>query len=121
MGLGRGISGYALHTVPIALYSFHLNEGDFEKAMTDVLNCGGDTDTTGAICGALAALRADIPPDWIAGIADWPISTASLRRLAQSLEHGNKAGSGVCWPALPARNLLLWCIVLTHAVRRIIP
>jgi ADP-ribosyl-[dinitrogen reductase] hydrolase len=120
MGLDRGISGYALHTVPIALYSFHLNEGDFEKSLADVFSCGGDTDTTGAICGALAALRSDIPADWIDGIADWPLSAASLRRLAHSLEADQGTGSVICWPALPVKNVLLWCIVLAHAVRRIV-
>jgi ADP-ribosyl-[dinitrogen reductase] hydrolase len=54
LGLEDGITGYAYHTVPVALYAFLRNPKSFELALKSALDCGGDTDTVGAITGALA-------------------------------------------------------------------
>ena len=64
LGLGRGVSGYAYHTVPVALYAWLRHPSDFRAALESALNCGGDTDSVGAIVGALCGARqgaADIP------------------------------------------------------------
>jgi ADP-ribosyl-[dinitrogen reductase] hydrolase len=53
LGLERGVTGYAFHTVPVAIYAWLRHRDDFQKAMTETLPCGGDTDTVGAIVGAL--------------------------------------------------------------------
>jgi ADP-ribosyl-[dinitrogen reductase] hydrolase len=48
MNLSRGVTGYAFHTVPVAIYSWLRHPSDFRTALVSVLACGGDTDTAGA-------------------------------------------------------------------------
>lgn len=125
LGLSKGVTGYAYHTVPIALYAWLHHRGDFRSSLEAVLNCGGDTDTVGAITGALAALSSPIPSEWTAAICDFPISAAYLRDLAQALEMAQQGGGRPVppfhWFALPLRNLIFLTIVLAHALRRFIP
>jgi ADP-ribosylglycohydrolase len=128
MGLSKGVSGYIYHSVPIAIYSWLIHYGDFRATLESALNCGGDTDTVGAIAGALAGsvAEAGIPVDWIDGILDWPVTTRSLRRLAANLvEH--QAGKAPIkkidhlWLAAVPRNILLLILVLAHGIRRLAP
>ncbi len=54
-----------------ATYYHLLNTQGFEEALVRVVSAGGDTDTNGAICGALLGAYyglADIPARWIAAI-----------------------------------------------------
>ncbi|MEE8471477.1 MAG: ADP-ribosylglycohydrolase family protein [Dehalococcoidia bacterium] len=46
-------SAYVLDTLQAALWCF-LNTSSFEDALVTAVNLGGDTDTVGAVCGALA-------------------------------------------------------------------
>lgn len=55
IGAENGVSGYVYRTVPAALYIWYCNYYfSFEEYMLEVITCGGDTDTVGAIVGALA-------------------------------------------------------------------
>jgi ADP-ribosyl-[dinitrogen reductase] hydrolase len=129
LGLARGVSGYIYHTVPVVAYAWFRHCGDFRQTLTTVLDCGGDTDTTGAIVGALAGAtvgEAGIPAEWRAGIADWPRSLRLLRTLADRLEAvitTGQAGAPVryFWAAIPLRNLIFLLIVLAHGFRRLLP
>jgi ADP-ribosylglycohydrolase len=81
MGLEKGVSGYAWHSVPVALYAWLRHPDDFAAALTSALDCGGDTDTVGAIVGGIAGARvgvAAIPAAGREGIVDWPINVAVL-------------------------------------------
>ena len=64
--LGNGIE--AFNSVPTAIYSFLANYKSFEDAVTYAVNLGGDTDTlgamTGAISGAYHGFEA-IPKRWL--------------------------------------------------------
>lgn len=52
---GKGvISGYTIPTVLCALYTFLLTPNDYIKSIEEVIRGAGDTDTTGAICGAIS-------------------------------------------------------------------
>jgi len=129
IGAEQGVSGYIYQTVPVVLYAWYRHFNDFEKTLTAVLNCGGDTDTTGAIAGALAGAVVGakaIPGDWIDDITDWPFSVNHIRRTADRL--ANKAAGADAseslhyfWPGVPLRNLFFLLIVLLHGFRRLLP
>lgn len=129
LGLEAGVSGYVHHTVPVALYAWWRHHGDFAATVTAALDCGGDTDTVGAIAGALAGAvtgEAGIPRDWVDGIAEFPRSTAVLRAVADRLAcaPSDRAAAGpvsYAWPLLPARNALFLGVVLLHGLRRLLP
>lgn len=129
LGLGNGITGYIYHTAPMAAYAWFRHADDYPQALTAVLNCGGDTDTVGAITGALAGATVGeegIPLAWRTGVIDWPRSLAMLRTLAERLVAVQTTGQPAAavryfWPAIPLRNLLFLLIILAHGLRRLLP
>jgi ADP-ribosylglycohydrolase len=129
LGLSNGVSGYAYHTVPVALYAWLRHFGNFEHTLSAVLGCGGDTDTTGAIAGALAGAQVGergIPRGWLEGLLDWPRGRTLLATLADRLAAASQrreAGAPVryFWPALPVRNAFFLTVVLLHGLRRLAP
>lgn len=129
LGLSGGVTGYVYHTVPVAVYAWLRHYGDFRASLEAALDCGGDTDTVGAIVGALAGGTAGaggIPEDWIAGIIDLPRSVGLLRnvafRLGQQKREGQPLGQvRYFWPAVLPRNLLFLIVVLLHGFRRLAP
>jgi ADP-ribosyl-[dinitrogen reductase] hydrolase len=129
LGLERGVGGYVYHTVPVALFAWHRHYGDFAATLTAVLDCGGDTDTVGAIAGALAGAvvgEAGIPRPWLEGLRDWPRSVPLLRRVAERLAQVAADGRPrpplrYCLAAVPVRNLLFLALVLGHGLRRLLP
>ena len=129
LGLKRGITGYALHTVPIAVYGWLRHPGDFEGALRSVLECGGDTDTVGAIVGALAGAevgKGGIPDRWLNRIMEWPRSMAWLQLVADRLGSVRRAKAGepalgCFWPGVLLRNVFFLVVVLVHGLRRVAP
>jgi ADP-ribosyl-[dinitrogen reductase] hydrolase len=76
-------SGYVVDTVQSSLY-YSLNADTFEDAVVDAVNAGGDTDTVGAVTGAVAGARfgaSDIPERWTDEIGE----TTDIQELAQGL------------------------------------
>jgi ADP-ribosylglycohydrolase len=128
-GLERGVSGYSLHVVPVALFAWLRHEGDFRCALTAALDCGGDTDTVGATLGALCGASAgpeSIPGEWIDSLAERPRSVTFIRALGQRLADQKEAGQSLgelhyFWPALIPRNLLFIVVILAHGFRRLLP
>jgi ADP-ribosylglycohydrolase len=132
LGLARGVTGYTLHTVPVALYAWLRHPEDFRAALEAVILLGGDTDSTGALVGALAGATVGprgIPEEWVSGLVEWPRSVAWLERLAGRLsarfsamgEPRNLGPQPLFWPGLLLRNLVFLLIVLGHGFRRLIP
>lgn len=129
LGLSLGVTGYVFHTVPVAIYAWWRHRGDFRGALEAALNCGGDTDTVGAITAALAGAdvgESAIPDDLIAGITDWPRSPSWLRRAADKLSRQATTSQPLgavplFWPALPLRNLSFLIVVLIHGFGRLFP
>lgn len=129
LGLRTGVSGYILHTVPVTLQAWLRHPDDFRGAITAVVRCGGDTDTTAAILGGILGAglgEAGLPADWLEGIVEWPRSPAwmarTARRLGAVLREGRPiAPEPVPWGAVLPRNLLFTVVVLIHGFRRLLP
>ncbi|MBL9133741.1 MAG: ADP-ribosylglycohydrolase family protein [Verrucomicrobiaceae bacterium] len=124
LGCGYGVSGFAPHTVAVALFAWLRHRDDFEAAVRSVIECGGDTDTvaaiTGGICGAEVG-EAGIPSVWIADICDWPRSVAHIREVAAAMADSSKPMPCVFWPLALLRNVVFLAIVLLHGFRRLLP
>lgn len=129
LGLTQGVTGYAYHTVPVALYAFLRHSDDFRGALESVLNCGGDTDTVGAITGALCGIRVGergIPQEWLREFWDWPRSRNVLLRVGKCLAEQKALGGQngpvrYFWPGLLLRNAAFAVTVLAHGFRRLLP
>ncbi|MEC5125372.1 ADP-ribosylglycohydrolase family protein [Verrucomicrobiales bacterium BCK34] len=122
----RGISGFAPRTVSTALFAWFRHRGDFEKMISELLSCGGDTDTVAAIAGGIAGAdcgERGIPAEWINGICDWPRSIPYIRKVADKFAANPTPPPlpKLFWPAIPLRNLFFLCVVLCHGLRRLLP
>jgi ADP-ribosylglycohydrolase len=129
VGLEKGITGYSLHVVSVAVYAWLRHPRDFRAAMINTLGCGGDTDTVGAILGALIGAtvgKRGIPTDWLDNICDWPRSTSFIERVAASMAEqmgtqNSRRPIPYFWPGLIPRNILFLVVVLLHGFRRLLP
>ncbi len=89
---------FAPASVATAIY-LALAVADFEGAVTEAVNLGGDADTVGAITGALSGARwgvSAIPQRWLDGLEN----RTGIAARADALAGGNKGGGG--WEELPA-------------------
>lgn len=125
LGLGKGVTGYVMHTVPVAIHAWFSHPQDLPGALTAVIACGGDTDTTAAITGGIVGARvgrAGIPEAWAEGLCDWPLNAAALEGLASRLAAGSASARRLprIFPLLWPRNLLFLGIVLCHGLRRLL-
>jgi ADP-ribosylglycohydrolase len=129
LGLDKGVSGYMYHTVPVAIFAWLRHMHSFREAVGNVILLGGDTDTTGAIVGALAGATlgaSAIPEVWLGKIFEWPRSVKWMRRLSARLStrfsNAEEARPvRLFWPGLFPRNLLYMPVVLAHGFRRLLP
>ncbi|MFW6106875.1 MAG: ADP-ribosylglycohydrolase family protein, partial [bacterium] len=129
LGLNRGVTGYTYHTVPVVIHAWLSSPHDFRQAVTTIIECGGDADTTAAIVGGIAGAgvgKDGIPGEWLDGIWEWPRSVGWMQRLgetlADSLDGDDSAKSLTINPiAVVLRNLLFIVVVLFHGFRRIAP
>jgi poly(ADP-ribose) glycohydrolase ARH3 len=84
--LGHGIA--ALEAVPAALYAFLSHPASFEEAVVYAIGLGGDTDTIGAMAGALSGAyhgAAQIPARWLDALEDGKYGKTYIMDLAQEL------------------------------------
>jgi ADP-ribosylglycohydrolase len=124
LGCPDYVTGFAFHSVPVALYAWLRHRGDPTMCIGSVLRCGGDTDTIGAIAGALLGAEGGcsvFPPAWQGRIADWPLSCSRLRAAGSALASGSSVPVGWWWPFLPIRNVVFIIIILMHGFRRLLP
>jgi poly(ADP-ribose) glycohydrolase ARH3 len=83
--LGNRPTGH--QSVPAAIYSAAAHES-VEVAITFAVRCGGDTDTLGAMSGAVAAARTGasaIPSHWLDALEEGPKGRSHVERLADRL------------------------------------
>jgi ADP-ribosylglycohydrolase len=127
--LGRGVSGYMYHTIPVVIHAWLSQPTDFRTAIQTVIQCGGDTDTTAAILGGILGAGQGIegiPDDWLAGLCEWPRTRRWMEQLGACLA-AKLAGESV--DRMPRvfflsqwlRNLFFFLIVLAHVARRALP
>ncbi|YCM46198.1 ADP-ribosylglycohydrolase family protein [Verrucomicrobiaceae bacterium 227] len=121
----KGISGYLYQTVPAVILAGLRNEWDFKPTITELIEAGGDTDTTAAIAGALCGAfegPQSIPSPWISGIKEWPTKVSRLSSLANALHQRTPHHIRPRWsPLLVIRNMTFLIIVLIHAFGRLLP
>ena len=124
LGCPEFVSGYAYHSVPIALYAWLRHRHDPHGCLAAILACGGDTDTIGAMAGALLGIDdgpQGLPPDFVEGILEWPLAIHRLKDLGTRL--GSDCHRPVPWNWMfqPLRNVLFLFVVLAHGFRRLLP
>lgn len=129
LGIRQGVSGYVYQTAPAAIHVWLSFPNDYRCAVQTMIRCGGDADTTAAIVGGMVGARtgtAGIPPEWIAGLRDWPRTTEWLGRLGATLADCVASGRPCqppelsWWQELP-RNLAFLALVIGYGFRRLLP
>ena len=84
--------GYTIKAMQVGLWVF-INAADFESALLEVVNAGGDTDTNGAVAGAVLGARfgaGAIPARWLDQLFDGTEMESLADRL---LDIGERAGA----------------------------
>jgi ADP-ribosylglycohydrolase len=117
-----GSSGYVVHSVAIAVFTFLRFGHDPGLAIAETVRAGGDTDSNAAIVGAWTGAlhgQSALPSHLIADLHDGPFGPAHLRALAADLESARRgevgSRAGYSWLGALARNLALYPVVLVHA------
>jgi len=129
IGCSRGVSGFVLHTVPVALQAWMRHSQDYATAVQGVIACGGDADSTAAITGALVGTTVGppgIPQVWLNQFCEWPGTVRWMEALGQQLSDTLRNGErqrplSLSTPAILGRNALFLAVVLTHGFRRLLP
>lgn len=135
LGCGHGVSGFVMHTVPVALHAWMRDPHDWHRAIQSVLRCGGDTDTVAAITGAVvgaAVGEAGLPAEGLSKIGEWPRSVRWQRELAHCVAEAWPAPNSDAPPkrirplplplwGLMMRNGFFFWLVLAHGLRRLLP
>ncbi len=120
-GFERGVSGFIVHTLPAVVYCIRKHD-DARGAIEAAVRLGGDTDTTGAIVGAIVGARhgaAALPSAWIDGLSDWPLTVLQLRRLGQALADGTPPPAQRWLAAIP-RNIAFTLLLFGHVGLRVL-
>ena len=128
-GWGRGVTGYVYQSVPVALHAWLSHQDDLTLALEQVILCGGDTDTTGAMVGGIVGScvgEGGISADLLDNIREWPQSISWMRRLgkqlSESIEMNERQKPLKTWfPAILLRNCFFLIVVLFHGFRRLFP
>ena len=75
-------------SVPLAIYCFLHHPDDFRDAAVTAVNMGGDTDTIGAMTGAISGARLGwetIPPDWLNALENGDAGRDYVAQLGRDL------------------------------------
>ncbi len=83
-----GVGFTAPDSVPTAIFSFLIHHSSFEDAVVFAVNLGGDADTIGAMCGAVAGAYLGIeaiPDRWLDALEDGVKGRTYVSSLADRL------------------------------------
>ena len=118
-----GNTGFVVSSVPLATFCFLRYATDPERAFSEAVLAGGDTDTNAAIVGGwLGALHGErrLPVRLVEDLCEGPFGKTHLRALAADLvaaRNGAPPTARYSWAAAIARNLLLFPVVMSHGLR----
>ncbi|HHV30514.1 ADP-ribosylglycohydrolase family protein [Acetivibrio mesophilus] len=129
LGLKNGVSGYIYHTVPVVIHAWLSYKGNFRKSIIEMIECGGDTDTTAAILGGIlgaSATVAGIPEELQENIYLFPYSKKYIENISHALAYKNKRTSEIqvkepFWGLSLIRNLIFIPVIAFHVIRRMLP
>lgn len=129
LNCAKGVSGYMYHSVPAVLHAWFSHPRDYSRAVTSIVRCGGDTDTTAAMLGAVVGAgvgRSGIPQKWIDDLVEWPRTVSWMEGLALNAARSAQNGTpGAAHPlsivGLAVRNAGFFVLVLMHGLRRLLP
>lgn len=128
-GWRRGVSGYIVHTTAVALHAWLRFPDEFVEAVSALIRCGGDTDSTAALLGIWMGAhrgRRVAPDALLARLKDPLARPDTLHMLATATAHAVQSATpqAVRRPLYPlrlGRNLLFLGLVIAHLGRRALP
>ena len=128
-GCDNGVSGYIYHSVPAVLHAWQTYPDDFANALKTIIRCGGDTDTTAAMLGAIVGARVGkqgIPQAWLNNLIEWPRTVSWMEKLANNavdaiLHKKPGKAQSLSILGLALRNVAFMLLVLLHGFRRLLP
>jgi len=126
-GMSKGVSAYCYASLPVVLQVCLRLPDQFEQAMTEIILCGGDTDTVAAITGGIIGARVGLdglPVHWLKNLTDWPRSTGWISCLGNILALNTKQPQTppfIFYPFALLRNLLFMLLILLLGFRRLLP
>lgn len=123
----HGISGYVYRTVPAVIQVWLRNQQSYRQAIAEIIELGGDTDTTAAILGGIIGAsvgKSGIPQEWLNNLWEYPRNVNWLENLGKKLDRvlvSNKVELALPLPiyALVLRNLVFLLIVIFHGFYRL--
>lgn len=129
MALGRGVSGYIYHTVPVFIHTWLRYQQNYPQAIEEIIRCGGDTDTTAAILGGIIGAsvgKSGIPTAWLKGLWEYPITIKWVELIGKRLALVSHLGTQSNYLPLPVyalvlRNLLFMIVIIFHGLGRLLP
>jgi ADP-ribosylglycohydrolase len=128
IGCRDAISGYMYHSVPAVLHAWQSHPRDFSAALKTIIRCGGDTDTTAAMLGAIiggTVGKEGIPGGWLDDLVEWPRTACWMENLARrAARAAREQVSGRSQPlsilGLTVRNAGFFILVLVHGLQRLL-
>ena len=129
LGCQTGVTGYMYHSVPAVIHAWQSHPDDFAQALQSVIRCGGDTDTTAAMLGAIIGARvgkAGIPEPWLKNLIEWPRSVSWMETVAKTAVAATRSGhpskaQPLSLLPLVGSNSVFFLLVLLHGFRRLLP
>jgi len=86
LDLEKAVGGYIYYTLPMVLHVWLKHKNNLREALIEIIKCGGDTDTTGAILGSIIGVRdKKSVQKWIDTIMDYPLSPAYIQKISYTL------------------------------------
>lgn len=122
IGCSKAVDGYAYRSGLAAAYVAS-HASSVKDAIFQAISQGGDTDSTAALAGALAAANGQsVSHCAMDEILDWPFTLSYLQQHAQGLGQRNTCTiKEPCYPLQVLRNLLFFWVAVGHISRRLLP